>query len=373
LRAAVLREIGLPRPYPASSPLRIESVTLAPPREGEVVVRVAAAGLCHSDLSVIEGNRPRPLPMVLGHEAAGEVVELGAGVRDLTVGDHVVFSFVPICGTCLPCMTARPALCERGAAANGAGELLGGGTRLADTSQLPLHHHLGVSGFAEYVVAARQSVVRIDRTVPFDIAALFGCAVMTGVGAVANTAHVRLGETVLITGLGGIGFAALLGALAAGASRVVVADVHEHKLAQALALGAHAAVHSAATDALAQVRDLTNGGADLGLECAGAVAALDFTYRGTRRGGRTVTVGLPHPSQTVTLAPVQLVAEERSLQGSYLGGGVPPRDIPAYLALYQTGRLPVDRLLTHRMPLAEINAGFERMAAGDAIRQVVLF
>lgn len=311
--------------------------------------------------------------MVLGHEAAGEVVELGAGVRDLAVGDHVVFAFVPMCGQCLPCMTARPALCERGAAVNGAGELLDGGVRLADASNQRLHHHLGVSAFADYVIASRQSVVRIDRTVPFEIAALFGCAVLTGVGAVANSAQLRLGETVLITGLGGIGFAALLGALAAGASRVVVADVHEHKLAQALSLGAHVAVNSTAATAVEQVRDATHGGADVGLECAGAVAALAFTYQSTRRGGRTVTVGLPHASHTLALQPLQLVAEERTLQGSYLGGCVPPRDIPAYLALYQSGRLPVDRLLTHRLALDDINAGFERMADGGAIRQVVMF
>jgi alcohol dehydrogenase len=207
--------------------------------------------------------------------------------------------------------------------------------------------------------------------VPFDIAALFGCAVLTGVGAVANSAQVRLGERVLIAGLGGIGFAALLGALAAGASQVIVADVHEAKLAQARALGAHVAIHVGDPHAVQQVRDLTHGGADVGLECAGAVEALAFVYAATRRGGRTVTVGLPNPAQQFALAPVQLVAEERTLQGSYLGGCVPARDLPAYLALYQSGRLPVDRLLTHTMALDAINDGFERMAAGEAIRQVV--
>jgi alcohol dehydrogenase len=215
-------------------------------------------------------------------------------------------------------------------------------------------------------------VVRIDRSLPFSIAALFGCAVLTGVGAIANTAQVRLGERVLITGLGGIGFSALLGALAAGASQVVVADVQEEKLAQAKALGAHLTVNASLPQAAEQVRDLTHGGADVALECAGVVEALAFTYAATRRGGRTITVGLPHPSKRMELAPVQLVAEERSLQGSYLGGCVPMRDIPAYIALYQTGRLPVDRLLTHTMPLHEINAGFDRMARGEAIRQVVL-
>ena len=176
----------------------------------------------------------------------------------------------------------------------------------------------------------------------------------------------------LVTGLGGIGFAAVLGALASGAGQVVVAVVNDDKLRQALALGAHAAVNSSADDAAEQVRDLTQGGVDVGLECAGVVAALDFTWRATRRGGRTVTVGLPHPSQTLAISPVQLVAEERTLQGSYLGSCVPSRDIPAYVTLYQSGRLPVDRLLTHHLSLDDINDGFDRLARGDAIRQVIL-
>lgn len=372
MKAAILRSMGLPRPYADSQPLSVEDVSLAAPGPHDVRVRIAAAGLCHSDLSVIDGNRPRPLPMVLGHEAAGEVVELGRDVTDLRVGDHVVFAFVPQCGHCLPCMTGRPALCEPGAAANAAGVLLDGATRLSDRRDEPLHHHLGVSGFAQYVVASRRSVVRIDRTLPFSVAALFGCAVLTGVGAIANTAHVRLGEQVLITGLGGIGFAALLGALAAGASQVVVADVQDDKLAQATALGAHRTVNTTQPHAAEQVRDVTHGGADVALECAGVVEALAFTYAATRRGGRTITVGLPHPATRLQLSPAQLVAEERSLHGSYLGGCVPMRDIPAYIALYQTGRLPVDRLLTHTMPLHDINAGFDRMVRGDAIRQVVL-
>jgi alcohol dehydrogenase len=372
MRAAILRDMGLARPYSSSRPLRVEEVHLAPPHHGEVVVRIAAAGLCHSDLSVIDGNRPRPMPMVLGHEAAGEVVELGAGVRDLMVGDHVVFSFVPLCGQCLPCSTARPALCERGAAANGAGVLLDGGTRITDSHGHAVHHHLGVSGFAQYVVAARRSLVRIERSVPFEIAAIFGCAVITGVGAIANTARLRPGETVLVAGLGGIGFAALLGALAAGAGTVIAADVNDAKLAQARALGAHAVINADAADAVQHARDLTGGGVDVAVECAGAVAALEFAWQATRRGGRTISVGLPSPAARFSISPVQLVAEERALLGSYLGSAVPPRDLPAYLGLYQSGRLPVDKLLTHTMPLDDINIGFERLAAGDAIRQVVL-
>ncbi|MEO5998156.1 MAG: zinc-dependent alcohol dehydrogenase family protein [Chitinophagaceae bacterium] len=373
IRAAVLHQMGLKRPYPQTNPLTIEEVELKKPQNGEMLVKIHAAGLCHSDLSVIDGNRPRQMPMVLGHEAAGEVMELGPGVSDLSVGDHVVFSFVPICGHCMPCMTARPALCENGVAANNKGVLLGGGIRLQNQQHQDIHHHMGVSGFAEYVVVSTKSAVRIDRELPFEIAALFGCAVITGVGAVINTAKLLLGQTVLITGLGGVGFAALLGALAAGASKIIVADINKEKLRFALELGAHDAIDSSDQNALEQIKDLTNGGVDIGLEFAGVVQALEFTYNATARGGKTVTAGLPHPGKMMQLSATKLVAEERTLQGSYLGSCIPARDIPAYIALYKSGRLPVDKLMTHKLKLEEVNLGFERLANGDAIRQVMIF
>lgn len=373
IKAAVLHAMGKERPYTLSNPLSIEEVELKKPQKGEVLVKIKAAGLCHSDLSVIDGNRPRQIPMVLGHEAAGEVVELGSDVKGLSVGDHLVFSFVPVCGHCKHCTTARPALCENGVAANNKGLLLGGGSRLQDQAQQEIYHHMGVSGFAEYAVVSRQSIVVVDKTLPSDIAALFGCAVMTGVGAVINTAKIRLGETALITGLGGVGFSALLGALAAGASKVIVADVNKDKLQKALELGAHIAIDTTEENALEELRDLTDGGVDVGLEFAGVVPALEFTYNATARGGRTVTAGLPHPSKTLQLAPVKLVAEERTLQGSYIGSCIPSRDIPAYIALYRSGRLPVDKLMTHKLRLGEINEGFERLAKGEAIRQIITF
>lgn len=373
IRAAVLQQMSIERPYHETKPLVIKEVELNKPQAGEIMVRIHAAGLCHSDLSVIDGNRPRPVPMVLGHEAAGEVTELGSGVKDLKEGDHVVFSFVPVCGHCMLCMTARPALCENGVTANNKGVLLGGGIRLQDMNQHIIHHHMGVSAFAEYVTVSRQSVVKIDDKLPFDIAALFGCAVITGVGAVVNTAKLMLGQTVLITGLGGVGFAALLGALAGGAAKIIVADINREKLAKALELGAHEAIDSSDKNALEKIRDLTNGGVDVGLEFAGVIQALEFTYNATARGGKTVTAGLPHPGQMMQLAPVKLVAEERTLQGSYLGSCIPSRDIPAYIALYQSGRLPVEKLMTHKLTLDEVNMGFERLAKGEAIRQIITF
>ncbi|MBJ7447476.1 MAG: zinc-dependent alcohol dehydrogenase family protein [Brevundimonas sp.] len=371
-RAAVLRTVGASRPYADSRPLSVETVTLDAPGRDEVLVAIKAAGLCHSDLSVINGDRPRPLPMALGHEAAGVVEALGEGVTDLAIGDHVVMVFMPSCGHCHPCAEGRPALCEPGAAANGKGELLGGGRRLHD-DQTALNHHLGCSAFAERAVVSRRSLVKIDTALPFEQAALFGCAVLTGVGAVVNTAGVRAGQSVAVVGLGGVGLASVLGALASGASPVVAVDLSEDKLALARSLGAVQTVNAADTDAVEQVRALTHGGADYVFEMAGSVRALDSAWRMTRRGGTTVTAGLPPPDAALAVNVVLLVAEERTLKGSYIGTCVPARDIPRYVALFREGRLPVDRLMTGRVALDDINAAFDRLADGQAVRTVVTF
>lgn len=371
-RAAILRTVGAARPYADSRPLSIETVTLDPPGRGEVLVAIKAAGLCHSDLSVINGDRPRPLPMALGHEAAGVVEALGEGVTDLTVGDHVVMVFMPSCGHCKPCAEGRPALCEPGAAANGKGELLEGGRRLHD-GQMDLNHHLGCSAFAERAVVSRRSLVKIDPALSFEEAALFGCAVLTGVGAVVNTAGVRAGQSAVVVGLGGVGLASVLGALASGASPVVAVDLSEDKLALARSLGAVQTVNAADADAVEQVRALTHGGADYVFEMAGAVRALDSAWRMTRRGGTTVTAGLPPPDAALAVNVVSLVAEERTLKGSYIGTCVPARDIPRYVALFREGRLPVDQLMTGRVALDDINAAFDRLADGQAVRTVVVF
>jgi Zn-dependent alcohol dehydrogenase len=374
VRGAVLREMGLPAPYAQSRPLEIAELELDPPGPGELLVRVGAAGLCHSDLSVIDGSRPRVMPMVLGHEAAGEVVEAGPGVAGFTSGDHVVLAFVPTCGECGPCRAGRAALCEPGAAANTAGTLLSGERRwhLASGGSEDLHHHLGVSAFADHIVVAAESAVRVDDDLPFDVAALFGCAVLTGVGAAMNSAHVQVGDSVAIFGLGGVGLAALLGAHVAGAGRLIGVDVVPEKLELARALGATDVV-PAGEDAVEAVRELTRGGVDAAIETVGNERVLAQAYGATRRGGTTVTVGLPHPSRMLTIPAVSLVAEERTLRGSYLGSCVPSRDLPRFIELYREGRLPVDRLLTHRLALDELNEGFDRLARAEAVRQAVVF
>lgn len=370
-RAAVLTRTGAPAPFAQSRPLQVVELDLAPPGPGEVLVKVAAAGLCHSDLSIINGDRPRATPIVLGHEASGVVQALGEGVTDLAVGDPVVFIFVPSCGQCGPCSEGRPVLCEPAAAANLAGTLVSGQRRLSWNGE-PVNHFVGVSAFAEHAVVSRRSVQKIDPGLPLDTAALFGCAVMTGAGAVANTAQVRPGQTVAVVGLGGVGLSAVMGAVAAGAGRVIAVDLADDKLALARTLGATDTVRAGAEDAVKQVRDMTGGGVDHALEMVGSGKALEFAYQVTRRGGTTVTAGLPPNSHTLTTPVWHLVAEERTLKGSYMGSCVPRRDLARFVSLYRNGRMPVDRLVTGRLTLEEINEGFDRLAAGQAIRQLIV-
>ena len=371
IRAAVLHEMGLPRPYAESRPIKVEDLELDPPGTGEALVRIQAAGLCHSDLSVIDGNRPRPTPMALGHEAAGVVEALGPGVTDLEVGDHVVLVFVPSCGHCLPCATGRPALCEPAAAANGAGTLLSGERRLSRDGA-PVHHQVGVSAFAEAAVVSRNSLVKIDKSLPIEIAALFGCAVLTGVGAVINTAQVPPGASVAVVGLGGVGLCALLGAQLAGARRIVALDLQAEKLELARQLGATDAFEAGDPDCAEKVREATGGGLDYAFEMAGSVKAMELCYRVTRRGGTTVSAGLSHPDQHFAVQHVNLVAEERTVKGSYVGSCVPIRDVPNLIELYQRGRLPVDRLMSETVGLDDLNAAFDRLAEGRTVRQILV-
>lgn len=372
ITAAVLEEIGRPGPYAETRPLTVGKIDLEGPRRDEVLVRVAAAGLCHSDLSVINGDRPRQVPMVLGHEGAGVVEEVGPGVTDLAPGDKVVFVFVPSCGHCGPCQAGRPALCEPGAAANGKGEMLGGGTRLMRAGQT-VHHMTGVSSFATHAVISRRSLVKVGADVPLVIAALMGCAVLTGAGAVFNMGAVHPGSRAAVVGLGGVGLAAILGAAAAGAETIIAVDTLPAKLDFARDLGATHCFDAADPDLTEKIRDATGGGVDAALEFAGSARALESAFRLTRRGGTTISAGLTNPKAVLNISPLTLVAEERTLRGSYLGSGVPSRDIPRFLGLFQRGKLPVEKLMTHRIRLDEVNEGFDRLHRGEAIRQVIDF
>jgi alcohol dehydrogenase len=371
VRAAVLRQIGLPAPYAQSRPLSVEEVELAPPGPGEIRVKIHAAGLCHSDLSAINGDRPWPLPIVIGHEAAAEVVELGEGVTDLKVGAHVVLIFRPSCGMCPDCSVGRPALCGPGGESNASASLLGGYKRLGLVGGGGLNHHMGCAAFAEYATVSRRSVVPIDPELLWEQAALFGCAVLTGAGAVFNTARIEAGARVAVVGLGGVGFSSLLAAIAASSRQVVAVDMLDSKLELARTLGATATFNAGDPDVIAKVKEETSGGADYVFEMAGVVPALELAYRITRRGGTTVTAGLPNPAANWPLQAVSLIAEERTLKGSYIGSCVPSRDVPRFVAMFRAGHLPVDRLLSERVKLADINAALDRLAKGESIRQVI--
>lgn len=372
IRAAVLDTMEMERPYKDTQPLQIEELDLDPPGDGEVLVEIKAAGLCHSDLSVIDGNRPRPTPMALGHESAGIIAEVGPGVTDLSVGDHVVATLVPSCGHCVPCSSGRPMLCEPGVGANTAGTLYSGKFALHRNGE-DIHHHIGISAFAEYAVMARNSLIKIDTTLPLVEVAMFGCAVMTGVGAVINTAGARAGSTVAVIGLGGVGLNAILGARLAGARRILALDILDHKLALARQLGATDTFNAGEADCVEAVRKATSGGVDYAIDTAGAGPALETAWAITRRGGTTVTAGLPHPDTHLAVPAVMMVGEERTLKGSYGGSSVPVRDIPQYLELYKMGMLPVDALLSEQIALDQINEGFDRLADGATIRQMVVF
>ncbi|WP_018716321.1 zinc-dependent alcohol dehydrogenase family protein [Arhodomonas aquaeolei] len=369
---ALLREMGARRPYTDSRPLEIVEAELDEPGSGEMVVRMAAAGLCHSDLSVINGDRPRDMPVALGHEASAVVESVGPNVTRFQPGDHVVLIFAPSCGHCVPCAEGRPALCEPAAAAAGRGALIGGGKRISRNGET-INHHVGVSAFSRHAVVSEASCVKIDKSIPLDKAALLGCAVLTGAGAVLNSGDLQAGQSCAVVGLGGVGLTALLGAIAAGASQIIAVDLAADKRGFALELGATHAVDPNAPDAVAELRELSGGGVDLAVEVAGAAPALRFAYDVTRRGGTTVTAGLPNPKAELTIPAVSLTANEHTLKGSYVGSCVPVRDIPRFARMMLQGQLPIERLMTHRLGLDELNEGFERLAAGEAIRQVVIF
>jgi alcohol dehydrogenase len=360
ITGAVLETLGAPTPFSESRPLVVRELELDEPGRNEIVVRIEAAGICHSDLSVVTGVRPRPVPMLLGHEAAGIVETLGHDVNDLTVGQRVIMSFLPRCEHCGACATEGKTPCELGSVANAEGRLFDGSWRIHDGGQI-INHHLGVSAFANYAVVDRRSVVPVASDVPAQVAALMGCAVLTGGGAVINAGRVQSGETLLVVGLGGVGMAALLVGLAHEGVRVIGVDANAEKLVLAKELGAH--------DAYSPREALELGvKADVVVEAVGRSVAFESAVAMTAPGGRTVVVGLPAPNDLASFSPLRLVAEGRSVIGS-----VPARDIPIFVEMWRAGHLPVERLVSSLIDLNDINAAFDALERGDALRQVIVF
>ena len=359
---AVLERIGDTTPYAGSQPLSVVELDLAPPGPREVLVRMEAAGVCHSDLSVVDGNRRRPVPMLLGHEGAGIVEETGSDVTTVEVGDRVVMTFLPRCGQCEGCATDGVLPCVAGSASNERGELLAGGRRLSRKGEW-IHHHLGASAFATHAVVDERSVVPIGTDVPPQVAALLGCAVLTGGGAVLNAGRPRAGQRVAVVGLGGVGLAALLTALALDDVEVIGIDAMDHKVSHAENLGATAYTPRQAAQQRVE--------ADVVIEAAGHPRAFETAVELTAAGGRTVTVGLPAPDARSSISPLALVAGGRSIVGSYLGSAVPSRDVQIFADLWRDGRLPVEALVSDTVRLGDINQAMDNLASGSAVRQII--
>ncbi|HLB78193.1 MAG TPA: alcohol dehydrogenase catalytic domain-containing protein [Candidatus Dormibacteraeota bacterium] len=361
--AAVLERTG--------GPVDVTEVQLADPQVGEVLVRLHASGVCHSDLNAVDGTSETRCPAVLGHEGAGVVEAVGPGVQ-LRVGTHVALSWMPSCGRCEECVRGLTHLCRVAWTAMGHGGLLDGSPRLSRNGS-PVYHYSFLSTFAEAAVVPETSCVPIPTSVPFDVAALVGCAVSTGVGAVWRTAEVRPGDRVAIFGCGGVGLSAVLGARSVGAAPIVAVDVSADKLRTATELGASAVVPWAGTpEATARaVKDASDGGVDYAIEATGREEAMQAAFLSTRPRGAAVLIGISRPDAVLALPAVQIPRAERRILGSAYGSVSPHRDFAAILALHADGRLPLERLITHRLPLRSAAQALDLVRQGIPVRAVL--
>lgn len=355
-----------------NQPFETTRLELDEPKSGEVLVRLAATGVCASDAHTQSGRIPSPLPCVLGHEGAGVVEAVGAGVDHVSVGDHVALSWMPNCGHCRHCQSGRPVLCTAAAPAMFAGTLLDGTVRLHHGDQ-PVNHYSFLSTFATHTVVPAASAIPIDRNVPLAVASLVGCAVLTGYGAVVNRAKVRPGSSVAVFGAGGVGLSAIMAARISGAEKIIVIDPIEAKRQEALTFGAtHALAPS--DDLVAELRNLTDGfGVDYAIDAAGSPKILEQAFAGTVAGGTIVCVGIPGPDSRPSLPGPELVRDEKIVTGSLYGSSRPALDIPAILNQYMRGTLPLDRMITKTYDLDDINTAFEDMRAGKLNRGVIIF
>ena len=355
-----------------NKPVVVEEINVDPPKRGEVTVKIAACGVCHSDLSATNGTIPLPPPLVLGHEAAGEVIEIGEGVTGLAVGDHVVSSFIYMCGICRFCSGGRPVLCiEQGKAFATPPE---GTPRTHDLAGKPLGIFSGCGVMAEYATMSTDNLVKIDKAIPLDRAALVGCAVTTGVGAVFNTARVAPGSSVVVFGCGGVGLNVIQGAVIAGAEKIIAVDTAESKLEFAKNFGATETILAkTGEDPVKALKKMTGGGPDYAFECVGSGELAATAYRAICRGGKAVMVGVARGADTVSIKPTTLVFEEKTLQGSYFGSCVPRIDFPKMLGLYMAGKLKLDELITQRYSIDQAPQAFADMQSGRNARGVIVF
>jgi len=363
-KAAICRELN--------KPVVVETISVDSPKRGEVMVKLAACGVCHSDLSAVNGTIPLPPPLVLGHEGAGEVIEVGEGVTGVAVGDHVVSNFIYMCGKCRFCSGGRPVLCiEQGKALLTPPE---GTPRAKDKDGKPLNIFSGCGVMAEYATLSVENVVKIDPKIPLDRAALVGCAVTTGVGAVFNTARVEPGSSVAVFGCGGVGLNAIQGAVIAGAERILAIDTMQAKLDMAKKFGATDVLLTVpGQDPTKEIKKLTGGGPDYAFECVGSGALAELALKVIRRGGKAVIVGVARSADAASIRPMGMVFEEKTLQGSLFGSCVPRIDYPRMLQLYMAGKLKLDELITKRYKIDEAPQAFADLESGKNARGVIVF
>jgi NDMA-dependent alcohol dehydrogenase len=359
MKAAVCYEFG--------EPLLVEEVAIDPPQTGEVQVRIAATAICHSDIHLVRGEWGGKTPVIAGHEAAGVISEVGPRVTAVRPGDHVVVSLLRWCGRCYYCALGRPYDCE--------GKfLLDTENRLHNRDGVPLAQGIRTATFAEYTVVDQSQVVKVPDGFPLDRACLLGCGVITGLGAVVNTAHVETGSNVVVIGAGGVGLNSIQGAVLCGAAKIIAVDVLENKLEAARCLGATHTVNSAVEDAVAAVLDLTAGrGAEYAFATVGSSQAISQASRMIRKGGTTVLVGMPPNADVKFALNAHELVYGRTMVGSFMGETRPSIDVPHLVELYQQGRLKLDELITNRYPLERINDAIESTERGEALRNVIVF
>jgi Zn-dependent alcohol dehydrogenase len=369
MSATGVRAAMLPAP---GTPLRVVELELEAPGRGEVLVRLHASGVCQDDLNVLDGTVDVPSPIVPGHEGAGVVEEVGEGVEHVAPGDHVALSWAPYCGTCEECLRDLPHLCSTAWPMMLAGGLLDGTTRLR-FGGAEVHHYCFLSSFADRAVVPARSCVRIPDDVPFEVAALLGCAVTSGVCAVWRTAGVRPGDRVAVIGTGGTGLSAVMGAVASGASAIVAVDRRDERLARARDLGATATVPwgGEPEDVAAAVVEASGGGVDYAIDCTGRPGPMRAAFLSTRKRGAAVMAGIPRADAEFTVPARSIPRMERRVLGSIYGSARPDRDFPLILEAYRRGTLPLDRLISHRLTLDQIETGFDAVRAGEATRVVL--
>ncbi len=361
--------------WKANSPLVIEEIDLQGPQQGEVLIRMVATGVCHTDMFTLSGDDPEGIfPTVLGHEGGGIVEEIGAGVTTLKVGDHVIPLYTPECGKCKFCLSGKTNLCQAIRATQGKGLMPDGTTRFSKNGQ-PIFHYMGTSTFSEYTVVPEIALAKINKAAPLDKVCLLGCGITTGIGAVLNTAKVEPGATVAIFGLGGIGLSCVQGAVMAKAGRIIVVDINEDKFEMAKMLGATDFINPKKYDAPIQdvIVDLTDGGVDYSFECIGNVnlmrQALECCHKGW---GESIIIGVAGAGQEISTRPFQLVTG-RVWKGSAFGGVKGRTELPGYVERYMAGEIKIDEMITFTMPLEEINTAFDYMHDGKSIRSVIIF